>query len=831
MDGERERFCSVLQATSWEHAQETVNALLLCESVYKACDGGPEAAAEALDTWKSQFGGTCTLSRVQCALPHVQHRYVLASGRDALYVALQGTKTGRDLFTDLNFWFSSVWDEDDAQSAHQLSAHRGFLDRSRHIPAEALFAWAQQQGRRLIFSGHSLGGAVAVLCTLRLLRALGDHTGGASIRCITFGMPAIGNAALADHVSLRGWHHCFSSFVLPEDMVPRLMSAASAPARALATAEAQVAGEQQPGSGSTCRSDQADQLPRTDADAGEPALTPPASSSLPGYLRSWNALRGGALFGARSLQQALPMQPRFVHFGNYCVLPQLEPVQAAELADSAATQPSGVRSALLLAGHRMPSYRARMLRLAGSLAQTQGSAGAGVALCDSLAPQLDRVVARAMHPPLSPALRWKGETTAARWGRLQPLGSGAAARRWLPTGKAGSAGPSTVQMQICLVAAPGQEAALHSVTSVRLRQPHKVSLSTRWVSHPGPPSVQSASAAAVGTHDDPSPGMRLWLGSLLQRVRRPQQQTTAPHSLLDVQLPAAQAHSVLSQPQLSLKLRSDFAEAAVAVQLHRQQLWVLSDSAEASTQLLLQLADPSAARQPAASKSGAALDSDATEGQPARAKEASSSAWRRSRAWVGTLWAGQAAQSRAQSGVLPVGLQYTNFGGAGGSLEQQCAALQQLLYWMHGKGSGGASSGSQQQFAVAPALRLANAVRAVWTTPAARGMLHAERLPALLLCHVTQQSAGMQSPASACAAAAAAGVEVLIAVESAQAGALTSMMERQSKGLSPVTVWQLQAEGGNGIVPADAHCINMELYKMMLCSDSKSAALAVKSKL
>ena len=54
-----------------------------------------------------------------------------------------------------------------------------------------------------------------MLCTLRLLRELGDYNGSNSIRCVTFGMPALGNAALADHVSLRGWHQCFSSFVLP----------------------------------------------------------------------------------------------------------------------------------------------------------------------------------------------------------------------------------------------------------------------------------------------------------------------------------------------------------------------------------------------------------------------------------------------------------------------------------------------------------------------------------------------------------------------------------------------------------------------------------------
>lgn len=55
--------------------QECVNALLLCESVYKACDGGPHAAAAALSHWKQQFGQTCTLTRLQCTLSHVRHRY------------------------------------------------------------------------------------------------------------------------------------------------------------------------------------------------------------------------------------------------------------------------------------------------------------------------------------------------------------------------------------------------------------------------------------------------------------------------------------------------------------------------------------------------------------------------------------------------------------------------------------------------------------------------------------------------------------------------------------------------------------------------------------
>lgn len=54
-----------------------------------------------------------------------------------------------------------------------------------------------------------------MLCTLRLLRQLGSNADRSNVCCITFGMPAIGNAALAKHVSTLGWHGCFTSFVLP----------------------------------------------------------------------------------------------------------------------------------------------------------------------------------------------------------------------------------------------------------------------------------------------------------------------------------------------------------------------------------------------------------------------------------------------------------------------------------------------------------------------------------------------------------------------------------------------------------------------------------------
>lgn len=475
------------------------------------------------------------------------------------------------------------------------------------------------------------------------------------------------------------------------------------------------------------------------------------------------------------------------------------------------------RSALLLAGHRMPSYRARMLGLAGSLTQTRGTTGADVVLCDTLAPQLSGVFASAMHPPLPPLQPAGKATAAAGWSRLQN-GGGTGAWRWLPIG-GGSSTAGAVRLQISLEA-PESGAALRSITSARLRHPGRASLPTRWAVHVGPPPVQPGDEAAAHTADDHPNAMRLWLSNVIQSVRPQQQQQQSAadqRSILEVELPIAQARQLLSQPQLSLKLRSDFAEAAVAVQLRRRLLWALGDSAEAVAQLLA-LSEGSAAQ--------SATSSNVPE--PADSAAAPGSAWRRSQAWLGTVWAGDAAQDRI--GVLPVGLQFAHFSGAGASLEQQCAALLQLLARLPSSAN---SNISERHGTAGLALRqrLMDAVRAAWLPRAARRMLHAQQLPDLLMCVVTQQASDLDAIGGACAAAAAAGIEVVLASAPAQADAVTSIVERRGSNKGPPMVLRLQPRDGGRAEHSDANRVLAELYDMMLRVDARRHAQTQTSKL
>ncbi|XP_019263727.1 PREDICTED: uncharacterized protein LOC109241438 isoform X4 [Nicotiana attenuata] len=103
------------------------------------------------------------------------------------------------------------------------------MARAKGIPALELYRLAQKKKRKLVLCGHSLGGAVAVLSTLAILRvfaASSKENEKVQVKCITFSQPPVGNAALREYVNGKGWQHYFKTYCIPEDLVPRILSPA-----------------------------------------------------------------------------------------------------------------------------------------------------------------------------------------------------------------------------------------------------------------------------------------------------------------------------------------------------------------------------------------------------------------------------------------------------------------------------------------------------------------------------------------------------------------------------------------------------------------------------
>lgn len=215
-----------------------------------------------INKFKSDFGGTIvSLERVQPSLDHVPHRYLLAEAGDTLFATFIGTKDYKDIIADANILQGTMFHEETAQGfapdvdsaqndaqkgeenlgksyretskklrKSKPAVHRGFMARAKGIPALELYNLAKKRNRKLVLCGHSLGGAVAALATLAILRAIASSPSKEDnrlhVKCITFSQPPVGNAALRDYVHTRGWQDYFKSYCILEDLVPRILSPA-----------------------------------------------------------------------------------------------------------------------------------------------------------------------------------------------------------------------------------------------------------------------------------------------------------------------------------------------------------------------------------------------------------------------------------------------------------------------------------------------------------------------------------------------------------------------------------------------------------------------------
>ncbi|EPS74140.1 lipase class 3 family protein [Genlisea aurea] len=255
-----QELCRALKAETVAELQEILCCMVLSECVYK------RPASELLRTvnkFKADFGGQIiSLERVQPSSDLVPHRYLLAESGDTLFASFVGTKQYKDVVADANIFQGAIFHDNDTPDATngterlvpegqvynveigsgnvdaaskgakftpKPAVHRGFMSRAKGIPALELYRLARKKRRKLVLCGHSLGGAVAVLATLAILRVVGiasKENEKVQVKCITFSQPPVGNAALRDYVNGKGWQRFFKTYCIPEDLVPRILSPA-----------------------------------------------------------------------------------------------------------------------------------------------------------------------------------------------------------------------------------------------------------------------------------------------------------------------------------------------------------------------------------------------------------------------------------------------------------------------------------------------------------------------------------------------------------------------------------------------------------------------------
>lgn len=140
------------------------------------------------------------------------------SSHGHIIAAFRGTADMADLVQDLKFLPRRV-------RFAQGAAHFGFVERAQSIDV-APFLELLRSGEKILFTGHSLGGAVAALVALRVLESAIQHgiccPHQRRVECVTFGAPLFANPDLAEIVNAK-YHDLFCHVIAKHDCVPKIL--------------------------------------------------------------------------------------------------------------------------------------------------------------------------------------------------------------------------------------------------------------------------------------------------------------------------------------------------------------------------------------------------------------------------------------------------------------------------------------------------------------------------------------------------------------------------------------------------------------------------------
>ena len=131
---------------------------------------------------------------------------------DYFFICFRGSSNFDDWLTNLNYSMSQK---------HTGNIHEGFLSRVEKFPLSAIME-NLDVGKKVIITGHSLGGACASLLTVEFFSKYHLTSIGGNLSCVTFGSPLVGGQALQDY--MIPYMKYFHNFVMPNDIVPLVLS-------------------------------------------------------------------------------------------------------------------------------------------------------------------------------------------------------------------------------------------------------------------------------------------------------------------------------------------------------------------------------------------------------------------------------------------------------------------------------------------------------------------------------------------------------------------------------------------------------------------------------
>jgi hypothetical protein len=138
-----------------------------------------------------------------------------SAGKGFTFICFRGSDNWDDACADFSF-FPTI--------SEAGAAHAGFFDRVETFPLEALMD-AVQRGRRVVVTGHSLGGACAILLTTRFFNKYGTFSYiDGEFTSVTFGSPLVGGPSMGVVMDRRAAH--FHNYLYDKDVVPLALTLA-----------------------------------------------------------------------------------------------------------------------------------------------------------------------------------------------------------------------------------------------------------------------------------------------------------------------------------------------------------------------------------------------------------------------------------------------------------------------------------------------------------------------------------------------------------------------------------------------------------------------------